>query len=663
MSRFRLFDLNTEQYRAATHPEGALLILAGAGTGKTRVLTARIAWLVSQGVNPSSILAVTFTNKAAREMRERIISILGVEKTKAMTLSTFHSLCVRLLRRDAPLLGYKENFSIMDDSDQIGLIKKIASRIHDSKDPINPEMARALISKVKNQSSSISAMPTAVESLFTRYQEELRSLNTMDFDDLLLHARTLLVEHEGVRLFWQECYRYILIDEFQDTNKLQLDLISQLVGQPVNLCVVGDDDQSIYGWRGAESSNLLEFERHFANPQMIKLEQNYRSTDLILSAANRLIKHNSRRHPKNLWSDQKEGEPIRLLHSQDDATEAEFIADEIMALGPEKWNATAILYRMNAQSRVFETLLRERKITYRVIGGKSFFDRREIRDVMAYLTALLNPDDDNALLRVLTTPPRGIGKVTLQLLLENSAVKKSSLCAVILDKEQRHDYSSKTAEAIARFAEDWGSYQIRLQTPGQEPALLLREILQECHYYDDLRKSCKTTEEADRREHNVLELLESMSLYIQKNPREGLQGFLDSMSLEREKEEKKEESQGVTLITLHAAKGLEFEIVYLVGLEEGLLPHARSQEEGNIEEERRLCYVGMTRAKKKLTMTYCRTRKKFGTLSTCKPSSFLLEIAGEGVEEGSMEEILARPLKEMDVDHGFASMRALLQTK
>lgn len=663
MSRFRLFDLNAEQYRAATHSEGALLILAGAGTGKTRVLTARIAWLVSQGVNPSSILAVTFTNKAAREMRERVTTILGPEKSKAMTLSTFHSLCVRLLRRDATLLGYKDNFSILDESEKMGLIKKIAARIHDAKNPINPQIASASISKVKNQCAVITSMPTAVESLFTRYQEALRSLNSMDFDDLLLYARNLLVEEEAVRRYWQECYRYILIDEFQDTNMLQLDLITRLVGEPVNLCVVGDDDQSIYGWRGAQSSNLLEFERHFSNPTIIKLEQNYRSTDLILAAANRLIKHNGRRHQKNLWSDQQEGESIRILSSADDAREAEFIADEIMMLGPEKWDHLAVLYRMNAQSRIFETMLRERKIPYRVVGGKSFFDRREIRDVMAYLTALLNPDDDNALLRVLASPPRGIGKVTLQLLLETSALKKTSLCAVILDPEERSHSSSKTTEAMTRFAEEWGAYQIRLQTPGQDPALLLREILQECGYNEDLRKSCKTGAEADQRENNVRELLDSMGDYVAKNRRNGVQGFLDSMSLEREKEEKKEESHGVTLITLHAAKGLEFECVYLVGLEEGLLPHARSQEEGNIEEERRLCYVGMTRAKQNLTITYCRTRKKFGTLISCKPSSFLLEIAGKGVEEASIEEILSRPLESTDVDNAFASMRALLEEK
>lgn len=663
MSSFRLFDLNPEQYRAATHPEGALLILAGAGTGKTRVLTARIAWLVSQGVDPHTILAVTFTNKAAREMRERVSSMLTKEQARAMTLCTFHSLCVRMLRRDAIHLGYKENFSIMDDSDQMGLIKKLAARIQDRKDPINPDIAKVLISKSKNLGKTcMSTMTPAIESLFTHYQNELKTLNVMDFDDLLLNARTLLAEHEEARAAWQERYRYILIDEFQDTNKLQLELISHLVGTIVNLCVVGDDDQSIYGWRGAESSNLLEFERYFSNPEVIKLEQNYRSTNVILSIANRLIAKNSRRRVKNLWSDQTEGDLVRVLSAADDLSEAEFIADEIHSLGASQqtWNKIAVLYRMNAQARQFETALRERKIPYRVVGGKSFFDRREIRDVMAYLTALLNSDDDNALLRVLVTPARGIGKVSLQLLLEASAKKKCSLSDIILDPEERQNCSTKTAEALKHFAEDWGAYRIRLQTPGQDSGQLIREILEECGYYEDLRKSCKSPEEADMRENNVRELLKSMSDYCEKNRRDGIQGFLDTMSLEREKEEDKETHSGVTLITLHAAKGLEFEYVYLVGLEDGLLPHERSKQEGNLEEERRLCYVGITRARKHLTITYCRTRKKFGSVISCKPSPFLLEIAGEGIEEGSMEEILSRPLEEADADDAFAQMRALL---
>ena len=660
MSNFRLFDLNPEQYRAATHPEGALLILAGAGTGKTRVLTARIAWLVSQGVDPASILAVTFTNKAAREMRERIAAALTSQQAKAMTLCTFHSLCVRLLRCDASLLGYKENFSIFDESDQMGLIKKIASRIHDQKDPINPDLAKNIISKAKNLGSAFpEETGTALGSLFARYQEELRTLNAMDFDDLLLQARNLLSHHPEARARWQQRYRFILIDEFQDTNRLQMELITHLVSDPINLCVVGDDDQSIYGWRGAESAHLIEFEHAFPNPEIITLEQNYRSTDLILSTANRLIKNNTRRRKKNLWSNEKEGEPVRVLSSSDDTNEAEFIADEILERKREQsWNQFAVLYRMNAQARLFETALRERKIPYRVVGGKSFFDRREIKDVMAYLSALLNPDDDAALLRVLTTPPRGVGKISLQRLMEVSVQQKKTLFQILQQPGAHDDFSTKVQEAIQHFSEEWEALKIRLQTPGHDPGALLGELLKEVGYYDDLRKSCKKEEEADARENNVRELLLSLTGYCQRNPREGIQGFLDNMLLQREKEEEEEVSDGVTLITLHAAKGLEFSHVYLVGLEDGLLPHERSKQEGTVDEERRLCYVGITRARKTLTITHCRTRKKFGGVISCKPSSFLLEMAGEGVEQGSMEAILSQPLEEEDVGDAFARMRS-----
>ena len=660
MSSFRLFDLNPEQYRAATHPEGALLILAGAGTGKTRVLTARIAWLVSQGIDPASILAVTFTNKAAREMRERIATALTPQQAKAMTLCTFHSLCVRLLRRDASLLGYKENFSIFDEADQMGLIKKIASRIHDQQDPINPDLAKNIISKAKNLGSSFpEETGTALGSLFARYQEELRTLNAMDFDDLLLQARNLLSHHPEARARWQQRYRFILIDEFQDTNRLQMELITHLVSDPINLCVVGDDDQSIYGWRGAESAHLMEFEHSFPNPEIITLEQNYRSTDLILSTANRLIKNNTRRRKKNLWSNEKEGELVRVLSSSDDTNEAEFIADEILERKREQsWNQFAILYRMNAQARLFETALRERKIPYRVVGGKSFFDRREIKDVMAYLSALLNPDDDAALLRVLTTPPRGLGKISLQRLMEISVQQKKTLFQILQQPAAHDDFSTKVQEAILRFSEEWEALKIRLQTPGHDSGALLGELLKEVGYYDDLRKSCKKEGEADARENNVRELLQSLTGYCQRNPREGIQGFLDNMLLQREKEEEEEVSDGVTLITLHAAKGLEFSHIYLVGLEDGLLPHERSKQEGTVDEERRLCYVGITRAKKTLTITHCRTRKKFGGVISCKPSPFLLEIAGEGVEQGSMEAILSQPLEEDDVGDAFARMRS-----
>ena len=670
MSSFRLFDLNPEQYRAATHGDGPMLILAGAGTGKTRVLTARIAWLVAQGVDPASILAVTFTNKAAKEMRERVAGSVNSEQAKLITLSTFHALCVRMLRKHAHLLGYKENFSIFDESDQMGLMKKLAARIHDKENPLDPNLARNVISKAKNFGiGEPDETGTALGSLFSKYQNELRSLNAMDFDDLLLKARELLRDHPEARADLRSRYRHILVDEFQDTNKLQLELVSLLAAdERPNICVVGDDDQSIYGWRGAEAANLLEFERHFPGPEIIKLEQNYRSTDVILSVANRLIKNNSRRRGKNLWSDSKEGEPVRILSAADDKTEAEFIADEIQASGPlsskaRPWTDFAILYRMNAQSRQFEEALRERRIPYRVVGGKSFFDRREVKDIVAYLGALLNPDDDNALLRVLANPPRGIGAATLQLATEAGAKNGKGLLAILNDPEHLDVSSSRTRGAIQRFTEDWGAYRIQLQTPGADAAAILRSILEECGYFEDLKKSCKTDEESDNRQENVQELLNALAGYYQRHPKEGPRGFLDGLMLEQEKEEEKaEERDGVTLITLHAAKGLEFSQVWLVGAEDGLLPHERSKSEGTVEEERRLLYVGITRARHRLTITHCSTRRKFGSVMSCTPSSFLLELAGEGVESGSMEEILSAPMEEDEVLDGFAQMRAMLNS-
>ena len=669
MSGFRLFDLNPEQFRAATHGDGPMLILSGAGTGKTRVLTARIAWLVSQGVAPSSILAVTFTNKAAKEMRERVAANVSSEAAKQITLSTFHALCVRLLRKHAHLLGYKENFSIFDEGDQMGLVKKIAARIHDKQDPIDPNLARNIISKAKNLGmSEPETIDTALGSLFSKYQNELRTLNAMDFDDLLLQARILLRDHPEARDEWRARYRHIMVDEFQDTNKLQLELVSLLAGdERPNICVVGDDDQSIYGWRGAEAANLLEFERHFPDPEVIKLEQNYRSTDVILSVANRLIRNNSKRRGKNLWSDRKEGDPVRILLANDDKTEAEFIADEIQAAGPQSakarpWTDFAILYRMNAQSRQFEEVLRERRIPYRVVGGKSFFDRREIKDVVAYLGALLNPDDDNALLRVLSNPPRGIGSATLQLATESGAKSRKSLLAVLNDPEHLQVSSSRTRAAIERFTEDWGAYRIQLQTPGADVSGLLRGLLEECGYFEDLKKSCKSEQEADNRQENVHELLNALAGYCQRHPKEGARGFLDGLALEQEREEEKaEEREGVTLITLHAAKGLEFPDVWLVGAENGVLPHERSKAEGTVEEERRLLYVGITRARHRLTITHCATRRKFGSVSSCSPSPFLLELQGEGVEVGSVDEILSQPLSDEESEDAFARMKAMLR--
>lgn len=664
MSRFRLFDLNPEQRAAASHTGGPLLILAGAGTGKTRVITSRIAWLVAQGADPGAILAVTFTNKASREMKERVSGMVDSEAAKKITTSTFHALCMRLLRTDAAHLGYKSNFSIFDDGDQTGLIKKIINRVTAADEKLDPAVARAMISKAKNnQWRPPEDDETVIGAVYRRYEQDLKAQNAMDFDDLLVNAVRLLGDFPEVRERWRTRFRHLLVDEFQDTNRLQLDLVSLLAaGDPPDVCVVGDDDQSIYGWRGAEVSNILEFERHFPNPRVVKLEQNYRSTDIILQAANRLIRNNTSRRGKNLWSSKSEGEPVHVIAVPTDVDEAEFICGEIAAKQNESalpWESFAVLYRMNMQSRPFEENLRRLRIPYRLIGGKSFYDRREVKDVTAYMTCLLNPDDDTALLRIVNTPPRGIGATTVELALERSIRSHRSLFGEMSSPEFGEYTTRKASAAIRDFADTLAAARIRVMTPGSDAAQILTEILTEAGYFEDLRRSCKTPQEADSREGNVRELLISLSNH-QKKHRDGLRSFLDDLALDRDREDKDENARGVTLITLHAAKGLEFPFVFLVGAEEGLLPHERSKAENTIDEERRLFYVGMTRARETLTITHCRNRRRFGSAVHCEPSRFLTEIEGAGVERQNFEQIVNEPLTDDQFDNHFARMRELL---
>jgi len=668
VSRFRIFDLNPEQLEAVYHETGPMLILAGAGTGKTRTITARIAWLVSQGEDPAKIMAVTFTNKAAREMKERIAGMVDASDAKAVTASTFHSLCLRILRADAERLGYKANFSIFDEGDQMGLIKKIITRVSAKDEKLDPNLAKNLISKAKN--NGWSAPPdeeTLIGSVYRRYEQELRALNAMDFDDLLGKAVQLLTEHPEARDKWRTRVKHLMVDEFQDTNKLQLDLVNLLVsGTPPNVCVVGDDDQSIYGWRGAEVSNILEFEKHFPNPRIIRLEQNYRSTNAILGAANRLIKNNPRRRGKNLWSPREGGEPVRVIAVPDDRKEAEFVAQEIGAHRGDAalpWEHFAVIYRMNAQSRLLEENFRKNKIPYRLIGGKSFFERREIKDLAAYMTVLLNSSDDPALLRIINTPPRGIGATTVELALAFSIERGMSLFEALRHPDYLETCSRKAGEAIRSFIDEMDAARIRIGTPGVDAAEIISGILEGCGYLADLKRSCKTPDESLNREENVKEMLRALGDF-QKRSRDGLQGFLDEARLNREREEDKEDSTaGVTLITMHAAKGLEFPHVFLVGAEDGLLPHERSKTEGTVDEERRLFYVGITRAMKSLIITWCRGRMKFGSSMHCRPSPFLLEIRGDQVIEESYEEIMSRPMEEEDVAAQFAKLRAQLAGK
>jgi DNA helicase II / ATP-dependent DNA helicase PcrA len=660
----RLFDLNPQQLEAVKATRGPVLILAGAGTGKTRVITARIAYLLSEGVSADKILAVTFTNKAANEMRKRVAAMRENTKGSKLTICTFHALCVRILRQDIDKLGYKSTFSIYDESDQLGLIRKIITRLAAASEKLDPNAARSFISKIKNQGRKILPSEQTLEAaVFRRYQEELKTFNAVDFDDLLILAVQLLNEFPDVRTRWQNRFDFMMVDEFQDTNRLQLDLVRQLGGSHRNVCVVGDDDQSIYGWRGAEISNILEFERDFPNPKIVKLEQNYRSTSAILGAANSIIRHNPRRRPKSLWCENGDGQPVRLVQVPDDREEANYVVGEIQKqqLAEQcRWAEFAVIFRMNAQSRLIEENLRRLHIPYRVVGGRSFFERREVKDLLAYLSCLVNPQDDVSLLRIVNTPARGIGASTIELAIQESNKTNQSVFETLVSEPFQHLLSQRTREAIRKFAELIDEFETKMSEPLTNFSKVVEELLRQIDYFQDLRRGCKTPEESLNREENVRELIRAIAEY-QSRSTEGLPGFLAETALDRERQEEPEKSaDGVTLITFHAAKGLEFSQVFLLGLEEGLLPHNRSKLEGNLDEERRLFYVGITRAKRGLTVTHCTNRLKYGSPAPCHPSSFLKDLDSRFTEVLNFHELTNKPAGEGTAKLHFAKMRELL---
>ncbi len=672
MSSLRLFELNPEQEKAVRATDGPLLILAGAGTGKTKVITTRVAFLICSGVDPSQILAVTFTNKAANEMRERLRRLIEPEKAKEVTMSTFHALCMRLLRQDIEKLGYKRNFSIYDEGDTTGLIKKIITRTAAKDEKLDPGVAKSLISKAKNNGwSAPEDEQSLLGAVFARYQAELKTLNAVDFDDLLLLAVKLLQEFPEVRARWNRRFQYLMVDEFQDTNRLQLDLVSLLAkavdappGTRPNVAVVGDDDQSIYGWRGAEVSNILEFEEHFPGPTVIKLEQNYRSTNAILNTANTLIKNNPRRRPKQLWSAVEGGDKVNVVMAPDDRQEAEYVASQIAQRTFNeglKHEDFAVLYRMNAQSRSVEQHLREMKIPYRVVGGKSFFDAREIKDLLAYASCLVNADDDVSLLRIINTPARGIGDTLVERAVEASIKARCSVFKVLQDEAFRGELTTRARNAIDTFVELLDRYETKLNEPLADQAGVLRAFIDETGYIADLRRTCKTPEEGVKRESKLLEVIRWFDENQKKSP-DGLQKFIGDMMLrqEQEKEDDKEEGRGVTLITLHAAKGLEFPHVYLIGLEEGLLPHEQSKMAGTVDEERRLLYVGITRAMRTLTMTWCNQRIRYGSTMPCTRSSFVKEFPAEWVEHRNLVDIQSAPVDHSTAKNRFEQMLAFL---
>jgi len=665
MGRLRLFDLNEAQHLAVTTTRGPLLILAGAGTGKTRVITARAAYLIAQGVSPDNILAVTFTNKAATEMRERLAGMVEPEQAKKVTMCTFHALCVRILRAGIDRLGYKHTFTIYDESDQLGLIRKIITRTAARDEKLDPHQAKNLISKAKNNGWHAPAdEKTLLSAVFARYQADLKTLNAVDFDDLLLLAVKLLSEHQDVRDKWRNKFKYLMVDEFQDTNTLQLELVSLLADSDKNVAVVGDDDQSIYGWRGAQVANILEFEHHFPNPAVVKLEQNYRSTNAILGTANGLIKNNPRRRPKVLWSASEGGEKVRIIQAANDREEAQFVTEEIQRMSFAEglpWEAFAVLYRMNAQSRLIEENLRRLQIPYRLVGGKSFFDSREIKDVLAYFSVLVNPADDSNLLRIINTPARGISAGTIERATEWSARNRCPVWDALQADDFLRELPARTVGKIAEFVQLIDGYETKLTEPLVNQHSIAAELLNETGYVEDLKRTCKMPDEVMKREENVRQLLQDFATY-QGRSVGGLRGFLDEVMLDasREEDEDIERKKGVLLITLHAAKGLEFPHVFLIGLEEGLLPHDRSKVEGTLDEERRLLYVGITRAMRTLTMTYCRDRMKYGSVAPCHPSSFIKELPEEWIERKNLTEMMNTPVQENAAKMGFARMRSLL---
>lgn len=662
-SDFAFESLNPAQREAVAAQDGPVMILAGAGTGKTRTVTCRIAYMLERKIPPENILAVTFTNKAASEMRERIGGMVSKKAAKEMTVCTFHSLCVRILRGGIDKLGYKKNFSICSGSDQSGLMKRLLVRMGGKEERIKPEAVLGAISKVKNRGLD----PASLEDDFyaqlaVAYHNELRAQNAVDFDDLLLLGEQVLREHADVREHFRSLYQRVTVDEFQDTNALQMKLLQQLVGDPYHVCVVGDDDQSIYGWRGAETANILEFERFFPNPKVIRLEENYRSTQAVLDTANSLIVHNAGRREKALKATRKDGEKVRIVAMPGDDEEAEFIAEEILAgksaVG-RKWEDFAVLFRTNGQSRKLEMAMRERKIPYRMVGAQSFYDRREVRDVMAYAQLLFSPDADVPLLRVINAPNRGIGNSTAVLATEWSREHHESVWQALCDPNFRDTLGAKAQKAIEAFIALIAGTKNKIEIGGANPAMVLEELLEEIDYKAWIQRGCKSDTEMDQRREGIEMTLTDLKDSVAKGRK--LQTWIDDCMLASDREEDDlERKQGATLITLHASKGLEFPIVFLVGLEQGYLPHSRSVAEGTVDEERRLLYVGITRAQDELTMSYCSQRLRYGQTMACEPSSFIAELDDKHIERTSYDDLLGAEVDSDDLDNFFGSMRSML---
>jgi len=674
-----LNSLNPEQRRAVETIEGPVLILAGAGTGKTRVITYRLAYMIDRGVPPGNILAVTFTNKAAREMKERVAQLVpkpkkgaGETKPETPTICTFHSLGARLLRQYIDRLGYKSNFVIYSESERLAAVRRILSHFNVRGASVDPVDVAAAISRMKNglAADGEDTMHELARHLLSRYESALRACNAVDFDDLLGLTLTLLRKHPDVLEQCRQRFRYIMVDEYQDTNAAQFEILRLLAAKHQNLCVVGDDDQSIYGWRGAEIANLLDMEKYFPRVKIIKLEQNYRSTNIILEAANAVITHNTRRRAKKLWSRNGQGSRIVLHTFENEEEEARGLVEQIevnRTIRRIPWRKQAILFRTNHQARALETALRAARVPYHLVGGQSYFDRREIKDFLAYLRTFHHPHDDISLLRIANVPARGLSDATMERLLAASQERHCSVYTVMHHTDVQDALPARAREALRGFLHLVESHHQTLAQPAGAGFSLQRwaeQWLDQVGYWEEIRRSEKTPEAAENRIRILKDLVSTLDQeeYSGATAGERLNRFLEEVTLDTEREEEDEASgDQVTLITLHSCKGLEFPHVFLAGMEEGLLPHTRSKEEGTVDEERRLFYVGITRARESLTLSYCLARKKYGMLTPAHPSRFLQELPQHLIERA--EERRKRPVSVEEGSRLFAELKASLRGK
>ncbi len=642
-------DLNPPQRRAVEYGEGPLLVIAGAGSGKTRVLTRRIAYLVATGqAHPSEILAITFTNKAAGEMRERVEALVG-GVSRLMWVMTFHSACARILRANAERLGYKRSFTIYDQSDSLRMVKRAMAECQVDPKRFTPRSIQAAISGAKNRlqdSSDFAAMQggyfeETVAEVYALYERRMVEASAMDFDDLLVRAVNLMELFADVRERYQRSFRWILVDEYQDTNRAQYRLLQLLAGDQQNLTVVGDDAQSVYSFRSADVRNILEFEQDFEDAEVVALEQNYRSTQTILDAANAVIANNAEQKPKKLWTEAGRGDLVSIAELDDEHAEARYVAGEIERLVGEDGFArteVAVLYRMNAQSRVLEDTLVRYEVPYQVIGGTKFYERAEIKDAVAYLQLLANPADAISFGRVVNSPRRGIGQQTQARIVSHANTVGEDIWDVMSRPQLIPGLGAAAVKAVSRFAAIMAG--LRERVDGESVGDLLDSVLHDSGYIEALE--AERTIEAEGRLENLEELVgvareADANRAVEGDPEQSaLEDFLARISLFTDQDNIRDEESLITLMSLHNAKGLEYDAIFIIGCEEGVFPHSRSVEEGNLEEERRLAYVGVTRARRRLTMTCARTRSLHGSSGWNLPSRFLREIPTDLVDHKAM---------------------------